>query len=396
LRDEDAIPPGRSAATPEDNPSAGFSSLPPALQRGLSQRKIPALDGVRTIAVFLVILMHYGLTWAPGAYGVVAFFVLSGFLITWLLLKEQKRYGRISLAGFYKRRTLRIFPAFYVFWILWTTALILTRRDVPWPHAWSAFFYYSNYYNAIFGDPNNGYSHTWSLAIEEQFYLLWPLAFLALRSSPRRMLRVLMATIGAAWIYRLVLVLIGVHQGYRYAAFDSRFDALMVGCLLAVALWEGAFPRLWRMATGHPIAPLFVLAMIIIGMFGYRFMRIAPVDYRDAIGHALVPPLMALMIVQLVAFSGSRWWSWIDSRPFVYLGTISYPLYLYQQVTTYPVKQELAGLPPALQLLGTVGVTVLFASASYYVIEQPFLRLKQVNIRATARSWAQRKLGSAP
>ncbi|HMB27009.1 MAG TPA: acyltransferase, partial [Blastocatellia bacterium] len=142
------------------------------LQSKLSLSHIPALDGIRAIAVFLVIFYHFGFAWAPGGLGVTMFFVLSGFLITWLLLKENGKYGDVSLKGFYLRRVLRIFPAFYVYWTALVFLLLLKGKDVLWPHAISSFFYVSDYYNAILGDPNNGFSHTWSLAIEEQFYLL--------------------------------------------------------------------------------------------------------------------------------------------------------------------------------------------------------------------------------
>lgn len=162
-------------------------SLHADLDSKLSHSHIPALDGIRAVAVFLVIGSHFGFALVPGTQGVMIFFVLSGFLITWLLLKENERYGSVSLAGFYKRRTLRIFPAFYVYWLIVVTLLIGTGRAVPWPHAWSSLLYVSNYYSAINGDPNNGFSHTWSLAIEEQFYLLWPLVFLMLRANLRKM-----------------------------------------------------------------------------------------------------------------------------------------------------------------------------------------------------------------
>lgn len=135
-------------------------SLPTRLESKLTQSHIPALDGLRALAVFLVIVAHFGFVMVPGAHGVMIFFVLSGFLITWLLLKENERYGAVSLAAFYKRRTLRIFPAFYVYWVLMIALLVGTGRAVPWPHAWSALFYTSNYYSAIHGDPNNGFSHT--------------------------------------------------------------------------------------------------------------------------------------------------------------------------------------------------------------------------------------------
>src|SRR5438105_3314001 len=167
----------------EQSPAA--TSPPSTLGRSLSARHLPALDGLRMVSAFLVVLYHSGFEHVPGGHGVLAFFVISGFLITWLLLQEEARRGAVSLRLFYVRRTLRIFPAFYAFWLLWTGALLLSGRPIHWPQALSALGYVSNYYQAISGDPNTGYSHTWSLAIEEQFYLLWPMSFIALRRRPR-------------------------------------------------------------------------------------------------------------------------------------------------------------------------------------------------------------------
>jgi peptidoglycan/LPS O-acetylase OafA/YrhL len=116
-----------------------------ALYRRVSLPSIPALDGIRALSVLLVILSHLGVSWASGAHGVMAFFVLSGFLITWLLLKESEAAGRISLRSFYARRTLRIFPAFYVFWITYFVLTWLGQHRTEWPAYISAFFYLSNY-----------------------------------------------------------------------------------------------------------------------------------------------------------------------------------------------------------------------------------------------------------
>jgi peptidoglycan/LPS O-acetylase OafA/YrhL len=121
-----------------------------------------------------------------GGTGVLVFFVLSGFLITWLLLKEEERFGTISLKLFYLRRTLRIFPAFYVYWILLVGSVLIVGRRVLIAQAVCSLLYVNNYYQAIFGDPNTGLSHTWSLGIEEQFYLLWPVTFLLLKANKRR------------------------------------------------------------------------------------------------------------------------------------------------------------------------------------------------------------------
>jgi len=101
-------------------------------------------------------LYHLGFQAVPGGYGVLAFFVLSGFLITWVLLKEQERFGTFSLRLFYFRRVLRIFPAFYCFWLLWTAALLLFDKRIVWGQPLSAFAFLTNYHQAIFGDPNTG------------------------------------------------------------------------------------------------------------------------------------------------------------------------------------------------------------------------------------------------
>ena len=173
----------------------------------------------------------------PGGTGVLLFFVLSGFLITWLLLEEASKTGSVSLRNFYARRALRILPAFYVYAAVMLAYLWLRQRPVNYAQLTAALLYVNNYWQGIYGDPNTGFSHTWSLAVEEQFYFLWPALFLLLWRNPARMARFLTAGIVFVWIYRLVL-LYGFHvnQGYLYEAFDSRADSLMIGCLLAVLL----------------------------------------------------------------------------------------------------------------------------------------------------------------
>lgn len=349
-------------------------SLPAHLESKLTQSHIPALDGLRALAVFLVIVAHFGFVMVPGAHGVMIFFVLSGFLITWLLLKENERYGAVSLAAFYKRRTLRIFPAFYVYWVLMIALLVGTGRAVLWPHAWSALFYTSNYYSAIHGDPNNGFSHTWSLAIEEQFYLLWPLVFLMLRGNLRRMTTFLVCLIGAVWVHRAVLCF-GFHidQAYIQDAFDTRLDALMVGCLLAVLLKRRALSSVWRIASANTLMPLVTLALLMISVYvGEIYID----RYRDVFGFAIEPLLIAVFIVQMIAFSSTRSWGWTGWGAVRFLGRISYSLYLYQQLTMYSARKALAAYPVIIQLAGAILVTIILATISHYVIERPFLKLK--------------------
>jgi peptidoglycan/LPS O-acetylase OafA/YrhL len=307
---------------------------------------------------------------------VTVFFVLSGFLITWLLLKENDRSGTVSLSGFYMRRVLRIFPAFYCYWVLLIALLLVTHKAIPWPHAWSSFFYTSNYYIALFGDPENGFSHTWSLAIEEQFYLLWPLAFLLWRRNLVRLTTYLVCIICAVWLYRAALVfLLKVDPAYIYAAFDTRLDHLMVGCLLAVVLKRGAFSAFWEKVCANVYLQFLTVALlagsIFLGELWYD-------RYRDVFGFAVEPLLFALLVVQLIRFCTSLPWRWIEWPVLRYLGRISYSLYLYQQITLYPVRKALAAQPVIIQLAVAIGLTVVVATASYYLIERPFLKLKKV------------------
>ena len=247
------------------------------------------------------------------------FFVLSGFLITWLLIKENEKNGTISLASFYKRRTLRIFPAFYAYWFLLIGYLLVTRKPVLWPHAWSAFFYASNYYNAINGDPSNGLSHTWSLAIEEQFYLLWPLGFLLLRRNLARAATFLVALIGTVWVYRAILCFgFNVDQSYIYAAFDTRLDELMVGCLVAILIRNGSLSSFWRAVTAHTLLPLVTIALLLASIFiGNAYIY----RYRDVFGFAIEPPLIAILLVQLIVLSSTPLWSWSEWRVLSYFGS---------------------------------------------------------------------------
>lgn len=348
--------------------------LPPLLSSGLQLKQLPALDGLRAIAVFLVVLYHSGLAWVPGGLGVLVFFVLSGFLITWLLLEEQDRYGAVSLKLFYARRTLRIFPAFYAYWALMAARGIYTHK-ILWVQTICAFFYVNNYYQAFFGDPNWAFSHTWSLGVEEQFYLLWPASFLFLQRLPReRVVRILWIAILAVWIYRPILRFVfGVDQGYIYEAFDTRADHLLCGCLLAFVLRSGAWPRLWKALCSTPLYSALISAMLVGSvMLANRF----GVGYRDSVGFVLDPVLVALLIPQLIAWRQTLLWSWLNWPWMRYLGRISYSLYLYQQITPGILEKLLPHAGKALFVCVNALLVTIVATGSYFVIEKPFLKLK--------------------
>ena len=351
--------------------SNSIDRLPPALASALGSKHLPALDGLRAIAAFLVVFYHYGYSWCPAGLGVLGFFVLSGFLITWLLLKEEERFGGISLKQFYIRRGLRIFPAFYAFWFLWIGARLLFHKRVVAPQAIASFFYVNNYYQAFFGDPNTGLSHTWSLGIEEQFYVLWPLTFLLLRRDRSR-IGFLSGAILVVWLYREVLVFhLHWNQGYIYEAFDTRADHLLIGCLLAVALRNGMLAPLWRLVCSTPWLTWATIGLLALST---TVANVTTERYRDTIGFVIDPLLVAVLIVQGLATGVRGFGALVNWRWVRYLGTISYSIYIYQQIVIGFAK-KLA--PSWLSLPAVLLAVIAAASASYWIVERPFLNLKK-------------------
>jgi peptidoglycan/LPS O-acetylase OafA/YrhL len=353
----------------------GRPPLPPQLESGLKEPQLAGLDGMRAIAAFLVVFSHFGVPLVSGSTGVLIFFVLSGFLITWLLLRENDERGTVSLRNFYIRRSLRIFPAFYCYAAVYFGVVLVGRHArLVWPQALAALFYANNYYQALNGDPSTGFSHTWSLAIEEQFYLLWPLTFVLLRGNYRRMSQLLAGGILAIWVYREALVFVfHVHEGYIYEAFDTRADHLLMGCLLAVVLRARMFPRFWSWISGRSWAAAATGAMLAISSVGESVYGHV---YQDGISFILTPVLTAVWITQLIALRGTTLWGWMNWGWVRYLGRISYSVYLYQQLLVDAPKKLFAHQPAAVQLAAAVILITLTASASYFFVELPFLRLK--------------------
>jgi peptidoglycan/LPS O-acetylase OafA/YrhL len=367
-------------------------SAPPAgdttgrLYSGLALSRLPGLDGIRAIAAAMVVINHHDFTFVSGTVGVTLFFVLSGFLITWLLLAEDDRHGSVSLRNFYARRSLRIFPAFYAYCALVFVLAVLTHKQLPAGQAIASLFYVNNYYEAIHGEIASPLSHSWSLGIEEQFYLLWPMAFLVLRRDRARMARALAATIAVVWVYRAALSAAGAPWYYIHYAFDTRADHLLIGCLLAVVLKERMCGRAIGFLTDRPGLSVVTALLLVLSMPASRRFG---TGYEQTIGFAVQPVIIAVLIVQIIAFRESALWRWTNARWMVYLGTISYSTYLYQQIVPGPVMRSLGWLPAGAQLLVSFTIIIALASASYYVIERPFLRLKE---RFAAKRRAERVL----
>jgi peptidoglycan/LPS O-acetylase OafA/YrhL len=361
-------------------------SLPPQLESGLKESQLAGLDGMRAIAAFMVVFYHFGIPFISGGAGVLIFFVLSGFLITWLLLRENEELGTVSLRKFYIRRSLRIFPAFYCYAALLLGVWIIRHTRIVWPQALSALFYVSNYYQALNGDPNTGFSHTWSLSIEEQFYVLWPLTFLLLRRNYRRMSLVLAGAILAIWVYREALIfLFNVDQGYIYEAFDTRADHLLIGCLLAVMLRARLLPRFWHWISVRSWAAVVIAALLAISSVLESFY--GP-PYRDSVSFIVNPVLTAIWITQLIALR--RYFVALDELGVGALPGADLLLRVPVSATHCQRAREAACSAADYRAFGRIDRTDgMVASASHFLVERPFLRLKarfkQTTVEAAAK-----------
>jgi peptidoglycan/LPS O-acetylase OafA/YrhL len=360
------------------------------LESRLSAAKIPALDGIRAIAISLVVLFHLHFRairrWEEslGHTGVTLFFVLSGFLITWLLLKEDDRTGEISIWNFYVRRLLRIFPGFYCFWAVYIGLAALAHKHISWGNCIAALFYINNYYWPLRGGGEGGMLLTWSLGVEEQFYLVWPGIFRRFRNRRAALMRALSALCVLVLLHRILLFhLWHAPQLYLYTAFDTRMDSLAMGCLLAISIRAGKAQRFVRLVCSHRSLPAATFALLALSM------ALSPWrgnSYWCVWGFTVESILSAILIVQMVVLGDRLPWVWINWKWVRFIGTISYSLYLYNAIgpdaiNHLPLGHTLFRAP------ASVAAAVLLASGSYYIVERPFLKLKsRYEVRSKLKS----------
>ena len=335
--------------------------------------RIPSLDGLRAISILLVIAGH----WAElryhsspaadvaGAFanlGVRIFFIISGYLITTLLLKEHTKTSTIRLGEFYVRRAYRILPAAAAFML---PVFVIFWHELGWYHMAAAALYLANF------DWTHPWflGHLWSLSVEEQFYFLWPGV---LKKWYRHRVAILAGAVAFAPLYRVACHFLQLH-GKADETFPAVADILAIGCLLATFVarpvrWAGGvFARFSRPGAGWVgmmILPV-VLVPIYVGLLRFRTTPLLLF---------VLWPVMHLSIAGLLLHVVQRPYWILNVRPVVWLGKISYSLYLWQQVFVY-------GTHPRPWYFGFFAVGV--ASASYYFVEQPMLRVRER--RAAAR-----------
>lgn len=370
------------------------SSMTDALTKPIQRpRQIPSLDGLRALSVALVVALHtlqrYSLThsvpWevyvlCNGSMGVFIFFVISGYLITTLLLRERDKTSTISLKSFYVRRAFRILPPLYLYifflTVLWRTghlpgmnrlelitALTFTRNYVPYISLWAM-------------------EHFWSLCIEEQFYLIWPtlIVFCMVRRKEREgrriATRIAFAVILAEPIIR-VLSFRYLHNFHNPGAFHMQADGLMFGALGALQQGHARFEQLYERVTRLPwLLP--VLLFFVSGALGSRMENYWNMPVGMTINGFLILMWLLWLVRNPTSISGR-----IFNQPVVaWVGRLSYSLYIWQTFFLHHLNVEVFGHNGWWNTFPTSWLCILaVAVLSYYCIEQPALRLRDVFLR---------------
>src|ERR1700733_6228446 len=360
--------------------------------------RIVALDGLRAFALLIIMGYHFGAGWLGGGFfSLDIFYVLSGYLITGLLIGEYRKRESIKLSAFWLRRARRLLPALAIVLIVVT---LLVRYDAApklYPDfrmsALSSFFYFSNWWQIasstnyfVVTGPPSPLTHTWSLAVEEQFYLVWPLVVLAVMHLGRSFARgvkalLVVSVVGAlgAAVEMILLYHPGANMTRLYFGTDTHGQSILIGAVLACALSliqmgrgeEGMAPRARRRATRSALAILgaagfggtLALTYLLTGTDGF--------DYRG--GFTLSALSAAAIIVAAVCVPSGPIAKGLSVFPLVWLGTISYGAYLWHYPVYVFIDTSATGLSGFWLFAARFATTVVLAATSYYLVERPIM-----------------------
>jgi peptidoglycan/LPS O-acetylase OafA/YrhL len=362
---------------------------------GSDQRYMPGLDGLRAIAVLAVIAFHEQFSWAPGGMlGVAVFFTLSGYLITDLLLHRWLLTGRLSLAKFWLARARRLLPALFVMLAIvtaWVTLLDRARLDSLRGAVAAAATYSSNWYMIVQGQsyfsrfaPPQPLDHLWSLAVEEQFYLIWPwlllLGVICLRHRTTSAIRWLalptLALAAASAVAMHLLYHPAVDATRVYEGTDTRAAGLLIGAALAM-VWPSIVAshtsRFWTRVLDVPS----MAGLAVIGVMVWRVGQYSPFLYR---GGLVVLSFATAAVVAACACPGSVTGAALGWRPLRWIGVRSYGIYLWH----YPVivlTSPASGPESLPRILAQIAASIGIAALSWKFVEEP------VRHGAIARAW---------
>ena len=341
---------------------------------------VPTLDGLRGLAVLAVVAFHAG--HLDGGYlGVDLFFTVSGFLITRLILDDLGR-GRFSLATFWGRRARRLLPALWLLlavlilmspWLVERSSGLSLRRSVVATAIYIANWWQlsgpASYWEA-FGTPSP-LNHTWSLAIEEQFYVLWPVLAVVVWKLARRPARALLAVAGVAIVASVaaqcLLFQPGTDGARSYLGTDTRVASILVGCGAAILLWTRSHrvaPVVWHWL--HLLAPVALVGIVAAWFIG----RPGPWLYRG--GFPLLAVAAALVLASSVAPTPGRLNRALGWAPLVLIGQVSYGIYLWHWPVFTLLGPDQLHVEGWRLLMSRLAITAVLVSISYVLIERPY------------------------
>lgn len=363
------------------------SSTPSLLPAHARLGYAKSLDGIRGLAVLAVLGHNLGIRWLQGGFfGVDMFFALSGFLISTLLLEDYLGHGGISLSRFFRRRFLRLYPALILLVAASALSSVL-RAEVELPRVGlvvaSALLYFSNW--VIITDSRawmGGLGHTWSLAVEMHFYVLWAVTLCLVtrrwgaRLGPLLTLALGVAVVSAAW--RAAVWVGSDNLNRAYGGTDTRLDAIFLGAAAALFRLEHLLNPVAGGWAGRPrwaVRALEVFLAVAVGWLIYRTPNLSPVALLGGIG--LIGGATALLILTTLLSPHSLLAGPLQTPMLVWFGQISYSLYLWHvPVGKLLTPDRLArfGLGHWVAEVLRVLVSVALAAASYYGVERAFLR----------------------
>ena len=337
----------------------------------MSKKRIISLDGIRGIAVLLVMLLHAHFQFGKGgAIGVDIFFVLSGFLITNNLLEEYDISGKVSIKNFWIKRFLRLVPAFFILLIFvfiiglfisdkgHSKAILIETRD--------ALLYLSNIswlwteigYERILG-------HTWSLSVEQQFYFIWPL-FICF----------FIRHIKKKYFFIIIVFFFSILSAYKQfgnapEVFKSfYFESIFIGCLVAISVWNK-----WFITIESPLIPFFALILILyMGLFGFEFYS-GLISIKKYL-FLLIPLLSVILLIHSYSNNYSIINKILSFKPLVFTGTISYGLYLWH-IPVFRLFKWYSLFPPSVSFILKFAVTFSIATLSYFLFEKKVLKFSK-------------------
>lgn len=340
----------------------------------------PEFDGMRGMAILAVMVYHASTSYLQGGFiGVDIFFVLSGFLITFLIMNEYDASLSLNLKNFYIRRALRLAPALLTLLLVFSLYSIATlskeKSESNLIDAIISLFYMSNWARAFSIHPPDYLGHTWSLSIEEQFYILWPVTLWGLLRCIHNRWTIAFIAFAIAvlsWLLRIYLIQNNASIDRLYNGLDTHADPLMIGCVLGIVLSSGLISEKLQISLSKYLPVLAYLAITGLFLASVNVAYTSLHMYYWAI--FVIEVLTAILILYVFNSEDSLLKKLLSMKWLVWIGSISYGLYLWH----YPIYRLMENLHYSSFEVITFGsfCTFLISIFSFYIIEKPILKLK--------------------